>query len=198
MAHSPPHAAMPDAPLPDDPVSARLLAAAHFAAVAHRAQRRKGEAQDPYINHPLEVAHLLASVGGVTDPMTLLAAILHDTVEDTDVTPADLVARFGQAVADVVAEVTDDKSLPKAERKRLQVEHGPHLSAAAKRVKLADKICNITSIATAPPPDWPLARRAEYLDWAERVVAGLRGCSPPLEALFDERLAEGRRVLRSS
>ena len=175
--------------------AARLLAAAHFAAVAHRRQRRKGADQDPYINHPLEVADLLASVGGVTDETTLLAALLHDTVEDTDVTPADLVARFGQAVADAVAEVTDDKSLPKARRKALQVEHAPHLSAAAKQVKLADKICNVSSVTTAPPPDWPTARRVEYLDWAERVVAGLRGCNPALERLFDDRLVEGRKVL---
>jgi guanosine-3',5'-bis(diphosphate) 3'-pyrophosphohydrolase len=187
-------------PTPDDgstmpAVAATLLAAAHFAAVAHRAQRRKGEAQDPYINHPLEVADLLASVGGVTGVTTLLAALLHDTVEDTDVTPAELVARFGQPVADVVAEVTDDKALPSPRRKELQVEHAPHLSRAAQQVKLADKICNITSVATAPPPDWPHARRVGYLDWAERVVAGLRGCNPALEALFDERLAEGHGFL---
>jgi len=116
----------------------------------------------------------------------LVAAILHDTIEDTETTRAELESLFGKAVANVGAEVTDDKSLPKAERKRLQIEHAPHLSREAKLVKLADKICNVQDVAKDPPKDWPLSRRQEYFDWAKAVVDGLRGVSAPLEAKFDQ------------
>jgi guanosine-3',5'-bis(diphosphate) 3'-pyrophosphohydrolase len=126
---------------------------------------------------------------------TLVAGILHDTVEDTDTTPEELRSLFGEDVAAIVLEVTDDKALPKAERKRLQVEHAPRRSVPAKCVKLADKICNIRDVTHDPPPGWSLERRREYLDWAERVVAGLRGTNPPLEELFYRLLREGRGLL---
>lgn len=176
----------------DTTPTTRLLAALAFAADRHRAQRRKGADGGPYVNHLIAVADLLARVGGVTDPVTLAAAVLHDTVEDTATTAADLASFFGPDVAGVVAEVTDDKSLPKAERKRLQVEHGPHLSERARLVKLADKVSNVGDVGAAPPLGWDHARRVAYFDWAEAVVAGLRGVNPALDAAFDEALAGGR------
>jgi guanosine-3',5'-bis(diphosphate) 3'-pyrophosphohydrolase len=176
---------------------AALLKALHFAADKHRDQRRKDVEASPYINHPIEVAELLTRVGDVQDLVTLQAAILHDTLEDTKTTVEELDAAFGVDVRHVVEEVTDDKRLPKLERKRLQIEHAAHLSSRAKHVKLADKISNVRAVTKTPPVNWPLTRRQEYLDWTEKVVAGLRGCNPQLEKLYDELLREGRRVLES-
>jgi guanosine-3',5'-bis(diphosphate) 3'-pyrophosphohydrolase len=167
-----------------------LFSVLAFAAEKHRDQKRKGEDASPYINHPIEVARILAAEGGVTDPVVLAAAILHDTVEDTRTTHAELCEHFGTEIADVVAEVTDDKDLPKSERKRLQVEHAPHLSERAKRVKLADKIANIRDVAERPPQWWPLERRQDYFDWAKEVVDGLRGVDSLLERAFDEAFAK--------
>jgi (p)ppGpp synthase/HD superfamily hydrolase len=178
--------------------SVAILGALHFAAHRHRDQRRKGEEASPYINHPIEVAELLARVGGVTDMVTLQAAILHDTLEDTQTTREELGAVFGPEVLSVVEEVTDDKSLPKAERKRLQIEHAPYLSERARLIKLADKISNVRAIVDTPPSGWTLERRLEYLDWTERVIAGCRGCSAPLERYYDEALARGRSCLAAS
>lgn len=169
-------------------MNSHVLRAAVFAANKHRHQRRKDAEASPYINHPLTVANILASDGGVEDPVTLMAAVLHDTVEDTDTFEGELRAAFGSAVADVVMEVTDDKSLPKAERKRLQIVHAPELSSRAKLVKIADKIANLRDIAFNPPDSWSLQRRQEYFDWAAKVIAGLRGVNPRLDALFDEAM----------
>jgi (p)ppGpp synthase/HD superfamily hydrolase len=171
------------------------LKALHFAADKHRDQRRKDVEASPYINHPIEVAEILARVGGVTDIVTLQAAILHDTVEDTNTTPEELEEAFGPEVRGVVEEVTDDKLLEKVDRKRLQIEHAPHVSERAKLVKLADKIANVRSVTEAPPAKWPIERRREYLDWTEKVIAGLRGCNPALEELYDRVLAQGRQAL---
>lgn len=173
-----------------------LLQALHFAALKHRDQRRKDEEASPYINHPIEVAELIARVGQLTDIVVLQSAVLHDTVEDTMTTPEEVEAFFGREVRSVVEEVTDDKSLPKAQRKLLQIEHAPHLSPQARLVKLADKISNVRSVTETPPAGWSVARRREYLDWTERVVAGLRGCNAPLEALYDQILQQGRDSLR--
>ncbi|MFL5445666.1 MAG: HD domain-containing protein [Myxococcales bacterium] len=172
----------------DSPVNL-LLRAATFAAEKHKTQKRKNTAQTPYINHPLEVAHLLATGAGVTDVVVLVSAILHDTIEDTRTTREELEHLFGPEVAGVVAEVTDDKLLLKAERKRRQIEHAPSLSLRAKLVKLADKICNVRDVADDPPAGWPLERRQEYFDWAKAVIDGLRGVSPVLEAKFDDMYA---------
>lgn len=172
-----------------------LLKALHFAADKHRDQRRKNVEASPYINHPIEVAELLARVGGVTDLVTLQGAILHDTIEDTDTTPDELEEVFGPEVRGVVEEVTDDKNLPKSDRKRLQIEHAPHISERARLIKLADKISNVRSVTETPPANWPLSRRQEYLDWTEKVCSGLRGCNPELEALYRDLLAQGRQVL---
>jgi guanosine-3',5'-bis(diphosphate) 3'-pyrophosphohydrolase len=168
-----------------------LLTATHFAADKHRTQRRKDEEASPYINHPIAVAQTLVELGAVEDLTTIVAALLHDTVEDTETTLEELSERFGAEVAAVVAEVSDDKSLPSAERKRRQVEHAPVLSQRAKLVKLADKICNVSDVLSAPPASWSAARKAEYLRWAGEVVAGVRGVNPALEARFDELVGSG-------
>jgi guanosine-3',5'-bis(diphosphate) 3'-pyrophosphohydrolase len=161
-----------------------VLSAATFAAERHRDQRRKGKDASPYINHPLALASLLAG-RGEHDPTLLMAALLHDTVEDTATSFEDIERAFGAEVADIVREVTDDKTLPKAERKRLQIEHAAHLSRRAKLVKLADKICNLHDMVHSPPTGWSLERRREYFDWAKAVVDPMRGVHPELEALFD-------------
>lgn len=163
-----------------------IIKAMSFAADKHRNQRRKDADASPYINHPIALADVLANEAGIEDERVLVAAILHDTIEDTETTEQELVRNFGQEVADIVAEVTDDKTLPKAERKRLQVEHAPSLSRRARLTKLADKICNLRDVASSPPKDWPLERRQEYFDWAKAVVDGLRGVHPELERIFDE------------
>ena len=152
---------------------ADLLVALEFAAHKHRDQRRKDASASPYINHPIALARLLAAEGGVTDVKTLVAVVLHDTIEDTDTSYEELVEHFGRKVADVVAEVTDDQSLPKPRRKALQIEHAPHLSRRAALVKLADKTCNLRDVAHHPPAGWPLARRRQYFDWARAVVDAL-------------------------
>jgi guanosine-3',5'-bis(diphosphate) 3'-pyrophosphohydrolase len=164
----------------------KLIEAASFAAQRHTGHHRKGDKKEPYINHPLEVANLLANVGGVDDIDVLIAGILHDTVEDVGVKKEEIIERFGSRVAGFVMEVTDDKSLPKEERKRLQVEHAPYLSIEAKQVKLADKISNIADITDSPPADWDLDRRRQYINWGEAVVAGLSGSNEALERRFDE------------
>lgn len=165
--------------------AALLIRAAAFAAHKHRNQRRKDSDASPYINHPIALANVLANEAGLVDSIVLTAALLHDTLEDTDTTLAELEAEFGQTIAGIVLEVTDDKSLPKAERKRLQVEHAAHISQPAKLVKLADKICNLRDVANSPPADWPLERRREYFEWARSVVDQMRGTHAILEALFD-------------
>lgn len=178
--------------------SAQLLHALAFAADKHRDQRRKDSAASPYINHPIAVAQLLAEVGQVCDVEVLMAAVLHDTLEDTQTTVEALRTAFGERVCQLVQAVTDDKSLPKARRKQLQIEHAPHLPAEAKLIKLADKICNIRDVAEHPPADWSLSRRQDYLHWAEQVVAGCRGSHPALEACFDQQLQQARQRLATT
>ncbi|EIC21639.1 guanosine polyphosphate synthetase/pyrophosphohydrolase [Thiorhodovibrio frisius] len=177
--------------------SSLLLQAAAFAAEKHRHQRRKDAAASPYINHPLAVAWLLSSEGGVRDSDLLAAALLHDTVEDTDATLVELEQSFGPAISALVAEVTDDKSLPKHRRKALQIEHAAHASASAKQLKIADKIANIRDILADPPAGWPLERKLEYLDWAEQVARCCRGINRALDARWDATIAEARRALKT-
>ncbi|XP_015240321.1 PREDICTED: guanosine-3',5'-bis(diphosphate) 3'-pyrophosphohydrolase MESH1 [Cyprinodon variegatus] len=168
-----------------------LLETVNFAAEKHRNQRRKDPQGTPYINHPIGVARILSYEGGVTDVEVLQAALLHDTVEDTDTTLEELEAKFGPIVARVVEEVTDDKSLPKQERKRLQVEHAPHCSRQAKLVKLADKLYNLRDLNTSTPVGWSAERVQEYFVWAAEVVNGLKGTNSALEEklemLFKQR-----------
>ena len=127
----------------------------------------------------------------MTDIEVLCAALLHDTIEDTETVVDELSVVFGSAIAAIVLEVTDDKSLPKHTRKDLQVEHAPRISAKAKLVKLADKICNLRDITEAPPADWSRERKLAYFEWSKRVVAGLRGSNAALENAFDEVYRRG-------
>jgi guanosine-3',5'-bis(diphosphate) 3'-pyrophosphohydrolase len=175
---------------------ARLLKAISFAADKHSRQRRKDVEASPYINHPIAVGTVLAAEGEVCDEFTLLAAALHDTVEDTKTTFEELEEHFGFEVAGLVRELTDDKSLGKMERKRLQIEHARESSDRAKQLKIADKICNIRDITVSPPADWSLERRNEYLQWSEEVVAGCRHVNAKLDQAFDEAIARARELLR--
>jgi len=162
-----------------------LLKAAAFAADKHRHQRRKDADASPYINHPIALANVLKNEGGIADVTALAAALLHDTIEDTDATYDELESLFGKEIAAIVQEVTDDKSLPKAERKRLQVEHARSISHRAKLVKLADKICNLRDLLLSPPSGWENERKQAYFEWAKAVVDGLRGSNRKLESVFD-------------
>jgi guanosine-3',5'-bis(diphosphate) 3'-pyrophosphohydrolase len=172
-----------------------LLRAVDFAARKHRNQRRKDESASPYINHPVSVSLLLADIGSVRDPEILAAAILHDTLEDTDTTPEELEKSFGRRIRSIVEEVTDDKSLPKPQRKRCQVEHASHLSPEAVLVKLADKISNVLDVTYSPATHWGVQRRRQYLDWAEEVIGNCHKVNEALEKLFDRVVDEGRRKL---
>jgi len=171
-----------------------VLRAASFSAEQHcRAEKipnrfRKGAESDPYINHPLAVARLLIEEGGVDDPITLAAALLHDTMEDVPTPYGVLLSEFGAEVADIVRELTDDKALPKEERKRMQVVNAPHKSHKAAMIKMADKICNMRDIANSPPADWDLARKKAYYHWGNIVVSALPKCNGKLEAAFEECL----------
>lgn len=169
---------------------ALLLKAIAFAAEKHRHQRRKDPEASPYINHPIDLANVLVQEGGVRDITVLIAAILHDTLEDTQTTPDELATLFGGQVRNIVMEVTDNKKLKKRKRKELQVKHGPHLTRRARLVKLADKICNLRDVAVNPPARWPLKRQIEYFDWAKSVIDGLRGTHARMEALFDAVYAQ--------
>jgi guanosine-3',5'-bis(diphosphate) 3'-pyrophosphohydrolase len=162
-----------------------VIKALAFAADKHRHQRRKDHEASPYINHPIDLAHILVNEAGVRDPLVVVAAILHDTVEDTATTPGELTAEFGPEVSAIVAEVTDDKDLPKHERKRLQEVRAPGASFRAQQVKLADKISNLRDLVTRPPAAWDVERKRAYFDWCKRVVDGVRGRHAALEALFD-------------
>lgn len=166
-----------------------IIYAANFAAFKHRNQRRKDADASPYINHPLALANVLTNEAGIVDPVVICAALLHDTIEDTETTFAELQAEFGRAIASVVMEVTDDNALPKAERKRLQIVHARTASRRARLVKLADKICNLRDLVTNPPASWKLRRMRKYFDWSGKVIEGLRGTNRTLERLFDEALA---------
>ena len=167
-----------------------FIRAVAFAAEKHRDQRRKDADASPYINHPIALANVLANEGDIANEDVLIAALLHDTIEDTQTSEEELKKEFGGKIASIVIEVTDDKSLPKAERKLQQIEHASHSSIEAKLVKLADKICNLRDMLCSPPKDWHLERRQEYFAWAMAVVAGLRGTNSKLEKIFDDLMAK--------
>jgi len=169
-----------------------------FAAWKHTGQFRKGEGKTPYIHHPVEVAAILSEAGAVEDSDLLQAALLHDTIEDTDTRSTEIEMHFGSRVCSIVLEVTDDTSLKRLERKAAQIAHAPHLSKEAQSLKLADKISNVFDVAFSTPVDWPAERQHAYFDWASQVVAGLRGCNAALEALFDEQVARSRESVRGN
>ena len=172
-----------------------LLKSLRFSADKHRNQRRKDLEASPYINHPIEVVDIMWRIGQIRHIPTLAAAVLHDTIEDTSATPDEIRSLFGDDVLNLVLEVTDDKALSKPVRKQMQIEHTPLISDSAKQIKLADKICNVYDLSHSPPKDWSRPRLKEYLDWSEKVVAGLRGANLALEACFDEVLREGKNLL---
>lgn len=176
-------------------MSTRFIKALDWAAYLHRLQRRKGAPEavpgkcpraTPYINHLIRVVHLLSDEGGIDDEDVLIAAVLHDVVEDTSASLADVESRFGPRVASIVGEVTDDRTLSRAERKAEQIRRAPHLSKEAQVVKLADKLHNCQSLFDRPPMDWSQERVNEYLLWSSKVVDCVRGVNPRLETLFDE------------
>lgn len=184
------------------PLNAPLLfRALDFAARRHAGQRRKDAAQTPYINHCLDVATILASEAGVEDGELLMAAVLHDTVEDVGVRPDELEALFGLRVREWVEEVTDDKALDKARRKALQVEHAAGASHGACLIKFADKIANLRSLAESPPADWDASRVRAYADWAEAVLEAIKTQNPHWQAApvrsLEEAAAEAIRRLRA-
>jgi (p)ppGpp synthase/HD superfamily hydrolase len=164
----------------------RILAAARFAAEKHAQQKRKGELGEPYMNHLVEVAELIAASSELLDPELIMAGFLHDIVEDTNVTLQQLENLFGHDVANLVAEVTDDKTLPKETRKRLQVQDAPRKSERAQTLKLADKISNLRSILVSPPIGWSLERKQQYFEWAKQVVSGLNAPNSFLKTEFDK------------
>jgi len=168
-----------------------IFKALDFAARKHRDQRRKDQEASPYINHPIALVNLLWNSAGITDPAVITAALLHDTVEDTDTTFAELEQEFGREVKELVQEVTDDRSLPKQQRKQLQVEHASSLSDKAKLVKLADKISNLRDMVSSPPADWSRDRKREYFEWGKQVVDQIRGTHAGLETLFDQVYQQG-------
>eukprot|EP01132_Coremiostelium_polycephalum_P006146 gene6146-7656_t len=167
-------------------LSLLLLKTVDFAAKKHKDQRRKDKGATPYINHPIGVAKNIIEIGRVSDPVILQAALLHDTIEDTATTQEELREEFGDKVTDVVLEVTDDKSLPKAERKRQQVEHSKHISKEAKTVKLSDKLYNLSDIIDNLPPTWSLETAQGYFVWGKTVVDQIRGTNKPLEDKLDQ------------
>jgi (p)ppGpp synthase/HD superfamily hydrolase len=167
----------------------RILAAAHFAAEHHKGQKRKGEAGEPYVNHLIEVAELIATSSDLLDANLVMAGFLHDTIEDTNVTPQQLEQSFGKDVAALVLEVTDDKSLPKEQRKALQVQNAHKKSPRAQTLKLADKISNLRALLSTPPANWPAQRKREYFDWAREVVSRLTHPNAALKAEFERTYA---------
>ena len=173
-----------------------ILKAAHFAAQKHRDQRRKDKEVSPYINHPISVAKIISEIGNIEDPEVLAAALLHDTIEDTETTVDELIDNFGERVCSLVQEVTDDKTLPRQTRKDLQIQHAPQLSEGAALIKLGDKISNVTDITNTPPTDWDSNRLLEYFDWAEKVIINCPKVNTSLEKYFKYSIQKGREKLQ--
>jgi (p)ppGpp synthase/HD superfamily hydrolase len=177
---------------------ARLVTrAVGFAAERHTDQRRKGLRQRPYFNHLAEVADLLSEATEGSDAVLIAAAFLHDTIEDTQTAIDELRALFGEDIASLVLEVTDDKSLPKQERKRLQIVMTPKKSRRAKLLKIADATSNVRTLTFDPPTDWDSDRMLDYVDWAEQVISHCRGLNPALERAFDIAAAEARAAIKA-
>ena len=173
-----------------------ILKAAHFAAQKHRDQRRKDKDISPYINHPISVAKIISKIGNVEDSEVLSAALLHDTLEDTKTTSEELIDNFGERVCSLVQEVTDDKTLPKLERKQRQIDHAKEISRDAAIIKLGDKIANVTDITNTPPTGWDSNRRLEYFDWAEKVINNCPQVNTSLEKYFKYSIQKGREKMQ--
>ena len=173
-----------------------ILKAAHYSALKHRDQRRKDKYASPYVNHPISVAKIISEIGKIEDPEVLAAALLHDTIEDTETTVEELLDNFGERVCKLVQEVTDDKTLPKLERKQKQINHAKELSGGATLIKLGDKISNVTDITNTPPTNWDSDRKLKYFDWAEKVINNCPKVNTPLEEYFKRIIQEGRGKLK--
>ena len=173
-----------------------IFKALSFAAKKHTNQRRKDSSATPYINHPIDVAYILWEIGKVRDLDIITAAILHDTLEDTDATAEDLEAEFGVKIRKIVEEVSDDKNLPHDIRKQYQIDHTDSLSFSARNIKLADKICNIEDLVETPPVDWSEKRKLEYAAWGQEVVKKLRGTNLKLERFFEGLYSTAKIVLK--
>ena len=190
MQHEPetyPMMSCPTSPVPH--AIARLSHAAHWAAQAHKDQQRKGIDKEPYVNHLLEVAELVAHADLPGDIEVAIAALLHDTVEDVGVTEAQLLAEFGERITGLVMYVTDDTTLSKERRKAAQIEHAPRLPRDARLIKIADKTSNLRALVRTPPAGWPLARLADYVEWAAAVVLACGPVDAGLERVFWEAYA---------
>lgn len=171
-----------------------LLAAIKFASEKHMLQRRKGCEEIPYINHAIKVAYILQETGKEKNPELLAAAVLHDVLEDTETTEAELTSLFGSSVCSIVKEVTDDMTLTYEDRKRFQIKKAPSLTPEAKKIKIADKISNISDILTCPLT-WSNRRKRMYVEWSEKVVEGCRGINPALDSAFDEIVSRANKIL---
>ncbi|KAK9294803.1 hypothetical protein QLX08_010703 [Tetragonisca angustula] len=173
-----------------------IIKCVNFAAIKHKDQRRKDEQGTPYINHPIGVANILIQEGNIHDPVVIIAALLHDIVEDTNTTFEEIENQFGTEVCNIVKEVTDDKSLPKAERKRLQIQNASKKSHKAKLINLADKLYNLRDLQRAIPVGWSQDRVKEYFKWSKAVIDGCRGTNFSLEreldVIFADRIAQDR------
>lgn len=165
--------------------AAKILEALTFAAEQHKYQRRAGFEPLPYINHILKVTDALVNIGHEKDTALILSAILHDVVEDTNISFAEITEKFGHQVRSVVEELTDDMSLSYAERKRLQVQQAHQLSLPARKIRIADKASNLEDIFTYEL-DWPIEKKMAYLENAIQVVEKIRGSNDALEKWFDE------------
>jgi len=171
-----------------------LLAAIKFASDKHVSQRRKGCENIPYINHVIKVAYILQETGKETNPQVLAAAVLHDVIEDTNTTEEELSGLFGNLVASLVKEVTDDMTLTYDDRKRFQIKKAPFLTNDVKKIKIADKIANIHDILNCPL-SWSNRRKRMYVDWSEKVIEGCRGVNQLLDKSFDEIVLKAKDIL---
>ncbi|CAN5273056.1 HD domain-containing protein [soil metagenome] len=172
----------------------QLIDAILFAATGHSGQFRK-DGITPYINHPIEVMHLLTFTGNISNEEILISAVLHDLIEDTSINKEEIAARFGTKVAGIVQELSDDKTQTKEERKQQQFLSATDLSQEARLIRISDKICNVYDVIYAPPSGWDIARRRDYLDWANSVVKKIQGTNEKLESHFEKLIEEGNHVL---
>lgn len=174
-----------------------LLKAIEFASTKHRDQRRKDALQAPYINHCIRVASIAETIGSITDVELLMAAILHDTIEDTDTTEDEITSLFGERVLNLVLEMSDDKSLEKQRRKELQIEHAPHVSEDVVPLKLADKIANCEDMLVSSPQGWPEERVLAYFEWSETVINRLPRVNEALYQYAKKVIEQGKEQYRN-
>jgi len=179
----------------ETPLLGILLDAVIFAAHKHQGQVRKDQSRSPYVTHPLAVARAIWEIGQVKDQTLLIAAVLHDTIEDTETSKDEIRKRFGEEVLSIVIEVTDEKSQEKMIRKQQQVTHAATLSHSAKILKLADKLCNCQDILYSPPDNWTMKRRQDYIQWAADVIAQMRDTNPGLETALDQVFSDAEEQL---